>query len=262
VLVIIAVAANAFGIKLFLVNHAGMAGIAFCTVMLAKQGISGFATMVEVCRRPGMFCVAITASLAITAGMYVIQPVAARAFLRGFLVLPADMATVAFEFCMLFTQDKLRLVMIELLASPAAFRVTVGALFAQAPAVNIILLMAGRTAHRRIPVLSFPGMTKVAAGGGVCTPERIVRNIMVKGFDTKLYHIRVPSLVISVTVPAICALHTCAPVVSQFAGDICCNRLMAVMAKRVLFIPGEWQMTPVALGFILRMSCYHLARHH
>jgi len=262
VLVIIAVAANAFRIQFFLVNPACVANVALFIVMLAKQGISGFAAMVEVRRFPGLFCMAITASLAIAAGMYVIQPVAAMAFLCGLLVLPAHMTTVAFEFCMLFTQDKFRLVMIELLASPAAFRVTVGTLFAQTPVVNIILVMAGHAGHWCIPVLFFLQMTEAAAGGGVRTPERIVRYIMIKGFDTKLYHIRVTSFVIGVTVPAICALHTCTPVISRFAGDICCNRLMAVMAKRVLLISGESQMTPVALGFILRMTCYHLAGHH
>lgn len=189
---------------------------------------------------PGMFSMAIAAFLAVAGSMYVIQPVAAIAFLRCIPVLVADMTTVAFQFGMLFPQDKFCFVMIELRTSPVAFCVAVGTLFTQASLVDVILLMAGCTACGRIPVFFSLQMAKTAGCHCMRPPERIVRDIMIKGFDTELDDIRITSLVICMTVSAFTALHTCTPVISLLAGDVSCNCFMTVMAECVLLIPGEW----------------------
>ncbi|HAJ92996.1 MAG TPA: hypothetical protein DCO71_10355 [Gammaproteobacteria bacterium] len=74
------------------------------------------------------------------------------ALFRCVLVLLVNMTAVAVQFCVFFTQNEVRLVMIKLRASPAAFSVAISAFLTEPPLVDVIFFVARDTGCRSIPI--------------------------------------------------------------------------------------------------------------
>lgn len=194
--------------------------------------------------------------------MYIIQPVTNMALFRCILVLLINMTTVTVQLCVLFTQSEVRFVMVKLQAFPAAFGMAISTFLAKTPLVDVIFFVARQADFRSVPIFFSLKMTSVTAGYCVCTLERIICGVMVKGIAAQLDDIRIAAFMISVTVftlgfPGLRASMNTLP-----AHDVFINFFMTVSTKRALFVLAERLVAVVAFLFIFRMTLYNFAGHH
>ena len=104
--------------------------------------------------------------------MYIIQQVATMALLRCILVYLINMAAVAVQLCVFFTQSEVRLVMIKIRASPGAFCMAISTFSTEDTLVDIIFFVARHACGRGVPIFFLPDMTAFAANNRVCAFEK------------------------------------------------------------------------------------------
>lgn len=230
--------------------------------MPSLQWIAGVAAVIKVCLSPVLFRMTITALLSIAPCMYIIQQVATMALLRCILVYLINMAAVAVQLCVFFTQSEIRLVMIKIRASPGAFCMAISTFFTEDTLVDIIFFVARYACGRGAPVFFFPYMTAFAANNRVCASKRIISCTVVKGLSVQLDDIRIAAYMIGMTMTALGFPCLRTSMKTMPAHDVGIDFLMAVPAKRALFLFAERLVTAVAFLFIFRMALNNLAWHH
>jgi len=204
VFIIIAMAREAFGFQLFIVEITVVAGVAFDPAMFPVQRIVSIPFVIETYLVPAFFRMTVATFRPVAPGMHIIQTMAAEAVAGYILVILAHMTTVAGRFRVLVTQYEVSLVVIKLRFPPAVLGVAVGTFIAEGTPVNIGVFMAGHAGRRRLTVFFIRGMTGFTARNSVCTLEGVVGGLMVKGFTVKFDDIGLAALVFGMAVPAFC----------------------------------------------------------
>lgn len=93
------------------------------------------------------------------------------------------------------------------------------------------------------------------------TPERIIRQAVIKGLPRKLHHVRVATLVIIVTAAALCSCGLAASVESGFSTDIRRHLLVTVKTQGGLAFLAEGFVALAAVILVFRVPFNQRPRH-
>ena len=93
------------------------------------------------------------------------------------------------------------------------------------------------------------------------TPERIIRQAVIKGLPRELHHVRVATLVIIMTAIALCSGRPALTVKSGFSTDITRHLLVTVKTQGGLAFLAEGFVALAAVILVFRMPFNHRPRH-
>lgn len=173
VLVVLLMTTLAIRCQLLLVQGAGVTSLALGMTVLAVERVLGVHIVIEHAGLPAACVVtglALLTKLSLMASppldqIRVVLAVASKAIARRVLIALILMASTALDLCVLVSQVKPRLGMIERCLLPARLIVAIGALTAQGPLVHIAVFVADRTISRCFTPFSSYHMAGLAVDG-------------------------------------------------------------------------------------------------
>ena len=223
----------------------------------------GVAVMVEAGRLPSFGAVAASAFGTEAALMHIVPLMAGDTVGGGVFVTLVRMTTVAGNLDMLAVQFVMGLVMIEAGVFPTPLVVAIRAGRTEFTPVSIIFLMTVETLRGRFAVCRPRRVTGRALDLEMCPMQRIIRQLVRKGFPVESYDIHGTALVIGMTGLALESRNTRYATVETGRGaQIGAHLFVTGQAQLVLALVAEQFMAFSALRFDLGMRLGHGPRHH
>lgn len=264
VYIVAAVAGHALRLQGFAEIVANMARLAADIGVSGRKGEASLPQVIERGLFPGLRGMTVLAGSTAAAVVHIVHAVARHTLAGRLLVALGRVAEQAVHGGVRTGQGIFRRArVIEPYFSPSRLLMTAGAIFAERPAMRVLISMAAVARCMRLAMLASHIVATLAGRTQVRPSQRKIRARVVEGLRIKTHDVCLSALMIRMAVGALtasCRLEP--PVKTLLRPNVGCDFVVTVEAKATLGCFVERRMTAPALRLIFRMAGDHGPGHY